>query len=254
MGKAQKLKQQRKEEQEKLQKEERKKVWRRVFIVTACIAAIGITIGLIFLVNYMKEQEEPMTLQEAQELDGSVSTIPDEIGVSNLPGAVGMAKPSDPETQEPIADSATSQFYIIKEVTEEQTAFLDTYFTIFGEVTEGMDVVKSLVANDDLLKAKIREREDEEAGSIKEWILETNKGDIVIRLLIEEAPQTTQQIIDLTEQGFYDELKWYRVEDFVVQTGSHVQSIQSVEQTETPVQPTQPGQETEPIEIPIEGG
>jgi len=254
LGKAQKLKQQRKEEQEKLQKEERKKVWRRVFIVTACIAAIGITIGLIFLVNYMKEQEEPMTLQEAQELDGSVSTIPDEIGVSNLPGAVGMAKPSDPETQEPIADSATSQFYIIKEVTEEQTAFLDTYFTIFGEVTEGMDVVKSLVANDDLLKAKIREREDEEAGSIKEWILETNKGDIVIRLLIEEAPQTTQQIIDLTEQGFYDELKWYRVEDFVVQTGSHVQSIQSVEQTETPVQPTQPGQETEPIEIPIEGG
>jgi cyclophilin family peptidyl-prolyl cis-trans isomerase len=257
LGRAQKLKQQRKEEEESKKKEERKKVWRTVIIVSISILTVAVTVFLIFLVDYLKKQEEPMTIEEALELDQSVSGVQDEIGVSNLPGMVGMAKPSDPETQVPIPDSATSEFYIIKALTEDDTAFLDTYFTVFGEVTEGMDVANSIVANDDLLKAEIREREDEEAGTIKEWVLETNKGNIVIRLLTEEAPLTTQHIIDLTERGFYDELKWYRVEDFVIQSGSHVRTVQSMEAPEEqPGLPTQPvpGQPTEPIEIPSEGG
>jgi cyclophilin family peptidyl-prolyl cis-trans isomerase len=256
MGRAQKLKQQRKEEEIKRKEAERKDTYRKITLIVVIILVIAITVGLVFLVNYMKKQEEPMTLEEAQELDNSVSTVQDEVGVSNLPGAVGMAKPSDPETQEPMPDSATSQFYIIKNAAPEETTFLDSYFTIFGEVTEGMDVVNSLVLNDDLFKAEIRETEDGEGGSIKEWVLETNKGDIVIRLLTEETPLTTQHIIDLTEQGFYDELKWYRVEEFVVQTGSHVQSVLSMEEPAQPEMPTEPIEiptEGEPIEIPSEG-
>lgn len=252
MGRAQKLKQQRKEEELKRKEAERKDIYRRITLVVITVLTIALTVFLVLLVNYLKREEEPMTYEEALALDQSVSAVQDEVGVSNLPGAVGMAKPSDPETQEPVPDSATSQFYIIKEAAPEETAFLDSYFTIFGEVTEGMDVVNSLVVGDDLLKAEIRETEDGEAGSIKEWVLETNKGNIVIRLLTEEAPLTTQHIIDLTERGFYEELKWYRVEDFVVQTGSHIQTLESMEPVE-PVEPTQPGQPIEPIEIPSEG-
>jgi cyclophilin family peptidyl-prolyl cis-trans isomerase len=252
LGRAQKLKQQRKEEELKRKEAERKDIYRRITLVVITVLTIALTVFLVLLVNYLKREEEPMTYEEALALDQSVSAVQDEVGVSNLPGAVGMAKPSDPETQEPVPDSATSQFYIIKEAAPEETAFLDSYFTIFGEVTEGMDVVNSLVVGDDLLKAEIRETEDGEAGSIKEWVLETNKGNIVIRLLTEEAPLTTQHIIDLTERGFYEELKWYRVEDFVVQTGSHIQTLESMEPVE-PVEPTQPGQPIEPIEIPSEG-
>jgi cyclophilin family peptidyl-prolyl cis-trans isomerase len=252
LGRAQKLKQQRKEEELKRKEAERKDIYRRITLVVITVLTIALTVFLVLLVNYLKREEEPMTYEEALALDQSVSAVQDEVGVSNLPGAVGMAKPCAPETQEPVPDSATSQFYIIKEAAPEETAFLDSYFTIFGEVTEGMDVVNSLVVGDDLLKAEIRETEDGEAGSIKEWVLETNKGNIVIRLLTEEAPLTTQHIIDLTERGFYEELKWYRVEDFVVQTGSHIQTLESMEPVE-PVEPTQPGQPIEPIEIPSEG-
>lgn len=232
MGKAQKLKQQRKEEQEKLQKEERKKTWRRALIVTACIAAIAVTVGLIFLVNYMKEEEEkkesepkvtaemvmetskgeiviglygedtPATvehitnlvnqgfydgllwyrvedfvvqigshyqsllaesegvepgeaeLQEAMMKDQGVGVVIDEIGMSNLRGAVGMAKPSDPSTQLPLENSATSELYILKQ----DTTGLDPYFTIFGKVLSGMDVVDSLESTDVLLTVTIREK------------------------------------------------------------------------------------------------
>jgi cyclophilin family peptidyl-prolyl cis-trans isomerase len=257
LGRAQKLKQQRKEEEAKRQEVERKESYRRIIMIVGIILTMAATVGLVLLVNYLKKEEEPMTYEEAFELDQGVSTVQDEIGVSNLRGGVGMAKPSDSETQEPLPDSATSQFYILKQ----DSTFLDPYFTVFGEVTEGMDVVESLVANDDLLKAEIRDREDEEAGSLKEWVLETNKGNIVIRLLVEEAPLTTQHIIDLTSRGFYDELKWYRVEEWVVQTGSHVQSIESTEAEETeepiipeePVEPTESGESTEPVEIPAQG-
>jgi peptidyl-prolyl cis-trans isomerase B (cyclophilin B) len=232
LGKAQKLKQQRKEEQEKREQEERKKVWRKVFIVTACIAAVAVTVFLVLLVNYMKEEEEkkesepkvtaemvmettkgeivvglygedtPLTvqhitnlvdqgfydgllwyrveefvvqtgshyqsllaeseeaepdeaaLQEAITKDQEVGVVVDEIGISNLRGAIGMAKPSDPETQLPMENSATTDFYILKQ----DTTGLDPYFTIFGKVLSGMDVVDSLESTDVLVTVTIREK------------------------------------------------------------------------------------------------
>ncbi|HQR33818.1 MAG TPA: peptidylprolyl isomerase [Blastocatellia bacterium] len=48
-------------------------------------------------------------------------------------GAVAMARSSDP-------NSASCQFYI----TLGQAAFLDGSYAVFGRVTEGMDVVKSI--------------------------------------------------------------------------------------------------------------
>ena len=53
---------------------------------------------------------------------------------SHLRGIVSMARSQDP-------DSAGSQFYI---VTADST-FLDRQYTVFGEVTEGMDVADKIV-------------------------------------------------------------------------------------------------------------
>ena len=233
MGRAQKLKQQRKQEQATKEREEKKEVARKVIIALISMVTIALTVFLILLVDEMKkrEAEKPQETQEetsdifqqqleaAKALDASVPTVPDEIGVSNLRGGVGMAKPSDPATQQPQADAGQNEFYILKL----DTTSLDPYFTIFGQVTEGMEVVDSLTTDDSLVTAEIRDAEGEKPG--KEWELNTSKGTIVIRLLTDEAPLTTQHIIDLTNQGFFNDLKWYRVEDFVVQTGSHERSL-----------------------------
>ena len=54
---------------------------------------------------------------------------------SHLRGIVSMARATDP-------DSAGSQFFI---VTTDST-FLDRQYTVFGEVTEGMDVADKIVS------------------------------------------------------------------------------------------------------------
>ena len=92
-------------------------------------------------------------LEEALMQDSGVGVVPDEVGQSNVRGAVGMAKPNDPETQLPAENSATTDFYILKT----DTTKLDPYFTVFGKVVSGMDVVDSLETTDVLVKATIRE-------------------------------------------------------------------------------------------------
>ena len=232
MGKAQKLKQQRKEEEEKKRQEERAKTWRRVIIIAACVATIAITVGLVFLVNYLKEEEaekesEPritselvlettkgeivvglygedaplnvqhMTelvqrgfydgllwyrvedfvvqtgshyqslmaesgdaqpdearLQEAMAMDQEVGVVMDEIGISATRGAISYAKPSDPQTGQYQANSATTDFFILKT----DRTDLDPYFSVFGKVISGMDVVDSLQETDVLVTATIREK------------------------------------------------------------------------------------------------
>jgi peptidyl-prolyl cis-trans isomerase B (cyclophilin B) len=61
-------------------------------------------------------------------------------------GAVAMARSSDP-------NSASCQFYI----TLGQAAFLDGQYAVFGRVTEGLDVVKTIRAGDVMNKVTISE-------------------------------------------------------------------------------------------------
>lgn len=63
----------------------------------------------------------------------------------HLAGALGMARSQDP-------DSAGSQFYF----TLDATPFLDGQYTVFGQVTEGLDVVKALRAGDVVESIEIR--------------------------------------------------------------------------------------------------
>ena len=91
-------------------------------------------------------------LQEAMMRDQEVGVVMDEVKHSNLRGAVGMAKPPDPQTQLPQANSATTDFYILKK----DTTSLDPDFTVFGRVTRGMEVVDSLEDTDVLVSATVR--------------------------------------------------------------------------------------------------
>jgi cyclophilin family peptidyl-prolyl cis-trans isomerase len=77
---------------------------------------------------------------------GSEKTIPLEIhpDLKHVEGAVAMARSQNP-------DSASSQFY----VTLAPAHFLDGNYAVFGQVTDGMEVVKSLRAGDKIEKVTI---------------------------------------------------------------------------------------------------
>lgn len=219
------MKQQRKEEEARKERERKRDLRMRVLAVAGVLAAVGITVGLVFLVNHLKTKEKepkvtsrlvlettkgeiviglygkeaPLTVQHVTDLvgggfydglrwyrvedfvvqtgshyqslraeygeaepdqaaleeaisrDAEVEKVADEIGLSNLRGMVGMAKPNDPETQLPEPDSATTDFYILKR----DSTFLDTYFTVFGKVIKGMEVVDSLETTDTLVSARV---------------------------------------------------------------------------------------------------
>ena len=55
---------------------------------------------------------------------------------------------------------------------------------------------------------------------MKKAIMETEKGTMEIRFFEEDAPQTVENFINLSEKGYYDGLTFHRViPDFVVQGG-----------------------------------
>ncbi len=80
---------------------------------------------------------------------GSGKTIPLEIAPSltHKKGAVGMARSNDP-------NSASSQFYIVLE----DANALDGQYAVFGQVTEGMDVVEKIAVGDKMMKITIGEK------------------------------------------------------------------------------------------------
>ena len=69
-------------------------------------------------------------------------TIPAEIKLPHVEGAIAMARQGDEAN--PTRASSGSQFYI----TLAPTSFLDGAYTVFGQVTAGMDVVKSIAVGD----------------------------------------------------------------------------------------------------------
>ncbi len=78
---------------------------------------------------------------------GSGKTIPLEIAptLTHKKGAVGMARSQDP-------NSASSQFYICIE----DAKFLDKNYAVFGQVTEGQNVVSNIRKGDKMLKVIIQ--------------------------------------------------------------------------------------------------
>jgi cyclophilin family peptidyl-prolyl cis-trans isomerase len=69
-------------------------------------------------------------------------TVPAEIQLLHVEGAIAMARL--PDQTNPERASSGSQFYI----TLAPTPFLDGAYTVFGQVTAGMDVVQSIAIGD----------------------------------------------------------------------------------------------------------
>jgi cyclophilin family peptidyl-prolyl cis-trans isomerase len=70
--------------------------------------------------------------------------VPAEIGLPHIAGAVAMARL--PDEVNPQRDSSGSQFY----VTLVPTSFLDGGYTVFGELTDGMEVVQAIRVGDEI--------------------------------------------------------------------------------------------------------
>lgn len=77
--------------------------------------------------------------------------VPAEISLPHIEGALAMARLSDQVN--PQRDSSGSQFYI----TLTATPFLDGAYTVFGQVTEGMDVVQAIRGSDTINRVVITE-------------------------------------------------------------------------------------------------
>jgi peptidyl-prolyl cis-trans isomerase B (cyclophilin B) len=51
-------------------------------------------------------------------------------------------------------------------------------------------------------------------------LIETDRGDILIRLFINETPKTVENFVELATEGYFDDITWHRVvPGFVAQTG-----------------------------------
>jgi peptidyl-prolyl cis-trans isomerase B (cyclophilin B) len=135
-------------------------------------------------------------------------------------------------------DSAGSQFFVC--VTDQPS--LTGKYTVFGRVSEGMDVVQAIseAAADD--RGQPRERVEIRAVTIRDTpppepepfstetpealaayrpVLETSAGPITIELFPDKAPGHVRAFLRLAAAGVYDGTAFHRVvPGFVVQTGS----------------------------------
>ena len=135
-------------------------------------------------------------------------------------------------------DSAGAQFFI---VVVDQPG-LDGQYTVFGHVTDGIEVVQKIsetpvddkgVATERLEITRVIIRDTppptpepfstETAGDLALYraVLDTSAGPITIELFPEKAPTHVRQFLRLAQAGVYDGTAFHRVAPgFVIQTGS----------------------------------
>jgi cyclophilin family peptidyl-prolyl cis-trans isomerase len=82
-------------------------------------------------------------------LGGSGTTVPfEDTGLPNIAGAVGLSHVPDDKA------SGDSQFYVLLG----SARFLDGNYTVFGKITEGMDVVEKVEKGDKIEKVTVTEK------------------------------------------------------------------------------------------------
>jgi peptidyl-prolyl cis-trans isomerase B (cyclophilin B) len=79
-------------------------------------------------------------------------TLPAEIKLKHPKGAIAMARLGD--AQNPQRNSSGSQFYI----TLAATPHLDGAYTVFGQVTQGMEIVEKIAKGDLMQTIVIEEK------------------------------------------------------------------------------------------------
>ena len=132
-------------------------------------------------------------------------------------------------------DSAGSQFFI---VLADQPS-LDNQYTVFGHVSDGIEVLQKIseAAVDD--KGLVAERIDIRHVAIRDTpaepfvtetpqelgayhaVLDTSAGPITVELFFDKAPNTVRQFMRLAAAGVYNGMAFHRVAPgFVIQTGA----------------------------------
>jgi peptidyl-prolyl cis-trans isomerase B (cyclophilin B) len=164
-------------------------------------------------------------------------------------GGLGVLKAeisSEPHTRGAVSavlqpakpDSGGAQFFVC--VTDQPA--LTGKYTIFGRVSEGMDVVEKIsetpatsegMATErvEIVTVEIRDTpppapepfstESVEALAAYRAVLETSAGPITVELLPSKAPETVRAFLRMAAAGIFDGTSFHRVvRGFVVQTGS----------------------------------
>ncbi|HVL67984.1 MAG TPA: peptidylprolyl isomerase [Vicinamibacterales bacterium] len=135
-------------------------------------------------------------------------------------------------------DSAGSQFFVC--VTDQPA--LTGKYTIFGRVSEGMDVVQKIseaaaspegapLSRIEIVSVTIRDtpppepepfsRESAEELAQYQAVLETGAGTITLEFFADKAPEHVRNFLRLAQAGVFDGMAFHRVvRGFAVQTGS----------------------------------
>ena len=132
-------------------------------------------------------------------------------------------------------DSAGAQFFIV--LADQPT--LDDQYTVFGRVSDGMEVLQKIsetpvdekgLTTERIAITKVTIRDTpsepfvtetaEQLGSYRA-VLDTGEGMIAIEFLVDKAPSTVRQFMRLAAAGVYNGMAFHRVAPgFVIQTGA----------------------------------
>jgi peptidyl-prolyl cis-trans isomerase B (cyclophilin B) len=133
------------------------------------------------------------------------------------------------------ADSAGAQFFV---VLADQPA-LDNQYTVFGHVSDGLEVLQKIsetpvdekgLATERVAITKVTIRDTpaepfvtetpEQLGAYRA-VLDTGEGPIVLEFIVDKAPNTVRQFMRLAASGVYNGMAFHRVAPgFVIQTGA----------------------------------
>jgi peptidyl-prolyl cis-trans isomerase B (cyclophilin B) len=132
-------------------------------------------------------------------------------------------------------DSAGSQFFIV--LADQPT--LDNQYTVFGQVSDGLDVLQTISASPTDAKGLATERFEirhitlrdtpaepfvtETMAELGQYraVLDTAAGPITMEFFFDKAPNTVRQFMRLAASGVYNGMAFHRVAPgFVVQTGA----------------------------------
>lgn len=160
--------------------------------------------------------------------------IPDEVNKKkHIPGAVSAVLQSVRAGSNDVKPGTSgSQFFIVLNAGTAQ-ANLDSTFTVFGHVVEGMDAASNISTSPasatgmateriEIKKVTIREKTPAiEQMKAMRITVETSLGNIKLQLLPESAPNTARAFVRYAKSGMYDGTSFFRVSgNYFLEVGS----------------------------------
>lgn len=154
---------------------------------------------------------------------GLSAGLPDEVKAKHMAGAVSsvLAAVSGGSIEVKQGTSG-QQFFIVLNAGTAQ-ANLDSKFSVFGRVVEGMDVAAAISSASAtpagmaaeriaITKVTIREKTPTvDQMKVMKAAIETSLGTVSLQLLPEAVPNTTRHFVRYARSGFYDGTTFFRV-------------------------------------------